>query len=276
LKPGTPATQVEEVGINYLSKNVAPVVEDVAVQTGARFPSQPHMSSSDSITVAFGSSSSSSSQSHVEATPSAVRDRSSIAVRWAAHDDNDDDLVYSLYYRGENEREWKLLKSGITEKFYSFESSLLPDGSYVMKVVASDAPSHTPQDALSDEKESTLFYVDNTPPRIQNLVAKIEGQQLHVTFLANDDFSNIKRAEYSVDAGDWQYLEPVGQLSDSKTENYDFNALLAPPALSLEDQAEEKHGRAPKRSSPPITEHVVVVRVYDRYDNEATAKYVVK
>jgi hypothetical protein len=145
-----------------------------------------------------------------------------------------------------------------------------------MKVVASDAPSHTPQDALSDEKESTLFYVDNTPPRIQNLVAKIEGQQLHVTFLANDDFSNIKRAEYSVDAGDWQYLEPVGQLSDSKTENYDFNALLAPPALSLEDQAEEKHGRAPKRSSPPITEHVVVVRVYDRYDNEATAKYVVK
>jgi hypothetical protein len=276
LKPGTPSTQVDEVGINYLSKNVAPVVDDIVVQTGARFPSQPHISSSDSINISFGPSSSSSSQSHIESAPSAVRDRSSIAVRWAAHDDNDDELVYSLYYRGENEREWKLLKPGITDKYYSFESSLLPDGNYVMKVVASDAPSHTPQEALSDEKESTLFVVDNTPPRIQNLTARIEGQQLHVTFLANDDFSTIKRAEYSVDAGDWQYLEPVGQLSDSKTENYDFTALVSPPALSLEDQSEEKRGRAAKHSSPPITEHVVVVRVYDRYDNEATAKYVVK
>ena len=278
LKPGSPTTQVEEVGINYLSKNVAPVVEEVAVQPGARFPAPIHSITSDTITVGFGSNSnaSSSSSSHSEPTPSATRDRSYIAVRWAAHDDNDDDLVYSIYYRGQNEREWKLLKSGITDKFYSFESNLLPDGSYFLKVVASDAPSHTPQDALTDEKESTLFQVDNTPPRIQNLTARIEGQQLHVTFLATDDNSAIKHAEYSVDAGDWQYLEPVGQISDSKAENYDFNALLTSPTLSLEDQAEEKNGHAPKRSSPPITEHVVVVRVYDRFDNEATAKYVVK
>lgn len=275
LKPASPATQVEEVGINYLAKNVAPVVEDVAVQAGARFPAQPRISSPDTISIGFGSSPN-SPQSRIESTPSAVRDRSYVAVRWAAHDDNDDDLVYSLYYRGQNEREWKLLKSGITDKYYSFESGLLPDGSYTLKVMASDAPSHTPQDALADEKESTLLQIDNTPPHIQNLAARIEGQQLHVTFLASDDYSAIKRAEYSIDAGDWQYLEPIGQLSDSKTENYDFNALLAPPAPSLEDQAEEKRGHSAKHSPPPLTEHVVVVRVYDRYDNEATAKYVVK
>ena len=274
LKPGTPSTQVAEVGINYLSRNVAPVIDDVAVQVGARFLSQPHISSSDTVTIGFGSNPTSSP--HYDSSPSAVRDRGYVAVRWAAHDDNDDDLEYSIYYRGENERDWKPLKSGISDRAYSFESNLLPDGAYVLKIVASDAPSHTPQDALSDEKESTRFVVDNTPPRIQNLAAKIEGQQLHVTFLATDDISNIKHAEYSIDAGEWQYLEPVGQISDSKTENYDFNALLTTPEQSLEEQAEQKHGRGAKHSSEPVTEHVIVVRVYDRYDNEATAKYVVR
>ncbi len=74
----------------------------------------------------------------MENPPTANKDRGSIAVRWAAHDDNDDNLVYSVYYRGDNERDWKLLKSGLTDKFYSFESGLLPDGGYTVKVVASD------------------------------------------------------------------------------------------------------------------------------------------
>ena len=53
-----------------------------------------------------------------------------------------------------------------------------------------------------------------------------------MTFRAADGFSNIKRAEYSVDAGDWQYVEPVGQLADSKTANYDFQAAI-PAAAQL-------------------------------------------
>lgn len=274
LKPANQGTQIDEVGINYLSKNVAPVVEDVAVQTGARFQSQSRSSGLDTISIGFGPI---VSVPRIDTPPAANRDRGYISVRWSAKDDNDDDLVYSLYYRGDNEREWKLLKSGITDKFYSFESGLLPDGGYTLKVVASDAPSHTAEDALTDERQSARFEVDNTPPRVLNLAARIEGQQLHVTFQATDDFSAIKRAEYSIDAGEWQYLEPVGKLSDSKTENYDFNYLLAPPQQSLEEQTETKRGKgAPKTPPSPGGEHVVVVRVYDRYDNAATARYVAR
>jgi len=117
--------------------------------------------------------------------------------------------------------------------------------------------------------------VDNAPPRIENLTARREGQQLHITFHATDDFSPIKRAEYSIDAGEWQFLEPVGQLSDAKTLNYDFNVLLPPPPPAAEEQPEPKrtHG---KSNAPLRTEHIVVVRVYDRYDNVATAKTVVR
>jgi len=213
---------------------------------------------------------------HIEVAPTAIKDRSYIAVRWSAHDDNDDSLVFSIYYRGVDEREWKLLKSGITDKFYSFDSSLLPDGGYTVKVAASDAPSHTPEEALTDAKESLRFDIDNTPPRIENLAARRDGQQIHVTFHATDDFSPIKRAEYSVDAGDWQFLEPVGQISDAKTENYDFTVVLEAPQSSAESQTEQKRARRGKTPPPAVSEHVVVVRVFDRFDNVATAKSVVR
>jgi hypothetical protein len=101
--------------------------------------------------------------------------------------------------------------------------------------------------------------VDTTPPRIENLAASVEGGQIHVTFRAADGFSSIKRAEYSVDAGEWKFVEPVGQLSDAKTESYDFK--VAPETA--------KDGAA-------SSEHVVVVRVYDRYENMGAAKTVIR
>jgi hypothetical protein len=140
---------------------------------------------------------------------------------------------------------------------------------------------------LTDEKVSQRFEIDNTAPRIENLAARVEGQELHVTFHAADDGSPIKRAEYSIDAGDWQYVEPVGALSDSKAENYDFSVLLsaAPPATEEPANQKPRRGKqpaaaaatpAPAGATALAPEHVVVVRVYDRADNMATAKVVTR
>jgi hypothetical protein len=186
-----------------------------------------------------------------------THDRDAIGVKWNAHDDNDDQLVYSVYYRGDGETRWLLLKDNISDKAYSFDASLLPDGGYTIKIVASDASSHSPGEALTTSRESRRFEVDTTPPRIANLAASVEGGQIRVKFRADDGFSSIKRAEYSVDAGDWRYVEPVGQLADSKTEDYDFKAAL--------DAAKDA-----------ASEHVVVVRVYDRYENMGAAKTVLR
>ena len=94
----------------------------------------------------------------------AFKDRTAITVRWAAHDDNGDDLSFSLYLRGDGETVWRLLKDQITDKAYSFDATLIPDGGYQIKVVATDAPSHTPDDALTGDKISERFEVDTTPP----------------------------------------------------------------------------------------------------------------
>ena len=205
----------------------------------------------------LGSDIGSSSGMHFESPVPSSHDRDSIGVKWNAHDENDDQMVYSVYYRGDGESRWLLLKDNLTDKAYSFDASLLPDGGYTVKVVASDAPSHSPGEALTTSKESRRFEVDTTPPRIENLTASVEGAQIHVHFRAADGFSTIKRAEYSIDAGEWKYVEPIGQLSDAKVEDYDFNAAVEPEKDST-------------------SEHVVVVRVYDKYDNMGAAKTLLK
>ena len=242
LQPGNPAPQVDSVVVNYLSKNLPPEFDDVVVSVGTRYQSPPRPANLDP-------------GQRFEAQPITSRDRQSVGVKWTVHDDNDDQMVYSLYYRGDGQTRWLLLKSNLTEKFYSFDASLLPDGGYTVKVVASDAPSHSPQDALTSEHESDRFEVDTTPPQVQDVKASVQANLLHVQFRAVDSFSPIKRAEYSVDAGDWHFVEPVGALSDSKSESYDFTLPLSADAV--------------------MQEHVVVVRAYDRFDNANSAKTVI-
>jgi hypothetical protein len=254
LHAGSSPPRVDSVALNYLPKNTAPEIDEVSVQVGVKYQPLPKTSNAS-----LAPDSSGSAGMHFDIPPTSSHDPGSIGVKWNAHDDDDDQLVYSIYYRGDGESRWLLLKDNVTDKAYSFDASLLPDGGYTIKIVASDAPSHSPGEALTASRESRRFEVDTTQPRIEDLAASIEGGQIHVAFRAVDGFSPIKRAEFSVDAGDWKYVDPVGQLSDAKTESYDFK-------IASESGSNGSTG----------WEHVVVVRVYDRYDNMGAAKTVIR
>ncbi|HUX45247.1 MAG TPA: hypothetical protein VMV57_10895 [Terracidiphilus sp.] len=259
------------VGVNYLPVNSAPVVDDLVVATGARVNAQAQQAGQQAVSITFPTASASSGISTTTAldattaTPlQAVKDKTAVTVRWAAHDDDGDDLVYSLYLKGDGEHVWRLLKKDITDKDYSFDATLIPDGGYKVKVLASDAPSHSPGSALTGEMVSDRFVVDTTPPVVSNLKATEETapcketpcvSPAHVTFDAADATSPIAHAEYSLDAGPWQFVAPVGQLSDAQQERYD---------LTL-----------PAKAFKGVTgEHLLTVRVYDRYDNVGVAKTV--
>ena len=277
LHAGNPAPRVDDVLLNYLPKNVAPEIDEIVVQPGYHYQPIPHMTGNEPLGQGQGQA-----QPRFDPPPPAVRDRDSIGIRWQAHDDNDDQLAYTVYYRGDGESRWLLLKNNLSDRSYSFDASLLPDGGYTVKVVASDAPSHSPGEALYAERVSARFEVDTTAPVIDNLTATLEdrqigvqivgaqtiqitGKQIHVRFRASDSFSPIKRAEYSLDGGEWQFVEPVGQLSDSKTEEYDFRLAVPQPEAVPSPMAEST-----------ANDHVVVVRAYDRFDNLATAKIVIR
>jgi outer membrane protein assembly factor BamB len=263
--------EIESVGLNYLEKNLAPVVDDVAVQPGARVQANGGgMAANNTVQVNFPTPANAAGVQafvpDVNSQPlTAQKDKTAVTVRWAAHDDNGDDLIYSVWYRGVGERNWMLLKDKIGDKFLSFDSALLPDGNYELKVVASDAPDHTEADALTGERVSGTFVVDTTPPVPGVLTAALVAgapARIHATFSAKDATSPIAHAEYSVDAGPWQYVEPVGGVSDSLEERYDFMADV--PSANATEQVTDAR------------EHVLAVRVYDRYENVVAVKAVVR
>jgi hypothetical protein len=122
---------------------------------------------------------------------------------------------------------------------------------------------HTDADAMTGEKVSAEFVVDTTAPVPGMLTATMVAgtpAKIHATLEARDAVSPIAHAEYSVDAGPWQYVEPVGKLSDSLVERYDFVAAIPIATVPVTD----------------AREHVIAVRVYDRFENAVTVKAVVK
>jgi hypothetical protein len=254
-----PGGALDAVALNYLPRNVAPVVDDVVVAPGARIAPSSGSAPAGTVQVVFPAASVAQAISVVQdagAAPlTAQRDKTSVTVRWSAHDDNGDDLMFSVWYRGEGERTWRLLKDKLSDRFFSFDSALLPDGRYQVRVLASDAPVHTDPDALTGERVSPWFTIDTTPPVPGPLTARLEAGKIHATFQATDATSPIAHAEYAVDGGAWQYLEPVGKLSDSPTERYDFRVDL------------------PKTEA---AEHVIAIRVYDRFENAVSVKTVVR
>jgi WD40 repeat protein len=263
-----PGASVGAVAINYLPVNLPPVVDEIVVAPGARASSmqQQQAGQPQQITIAFPSTQNNGinfgPEPGREPLP-AVRDRTAVTVRWAAHDDNGDDLSFAIYYRGEGEHNWQFLRDHITERFYSFDASQLPDGHYRVRVVGSDARSHDPGQALTGERVSDEFVIDTTPPVANGLEAHLANGKIHVSFTASDAISPVTHAQYSVDAGRWQFVGPEGGIGDSLTEHFAFDVPLP-------------HSRNDADSPVDPGEHVVSVRVFDRYDNVVTVKAVVK
>ena len=271
--------RVDSVGFHYLPVNVAPVVDEVIVATGARVNAQAlQQSQPQQIQITFPSQ---QNNNFINLNPDgpngplpAFKDKTAITTRWAAHDDNGDELSFKVYFKGEDDHDWLLLRDRTRERYTSFDAIHLPDGIYRLKVVASDQPSHVEGEAKTGDRISDRFIIDTTPPVISLMTAQAAGAKIHLALDAKDAMSTIDRAEYSVDAGRWMYLEPVGKLSDAKDERYDVTVSVPVPEASPDTAADddaESGSLHPERSK----EHVVTVRVYDHYGNVTAAKAVV-
>src|SRR5580658_110261 len=241
------APEISWVSVAYQPENVAPVVDDIAIQdSGVRvqgFSVQqggpgaaaavqlklPQRPGASPFPVMVAITDAAAKPPKVEVPPQGFEDKGYESVLWNAHDDNDDDLVFSIYYRGEGEQNWRLLKDKLTQHFYSWDTTTMPDGPYYLKIVASDSPSNPPHDARTNERVSDRFEVENTPPRIENLRADASEPAAKISFDGLSSAIAIAHAQYSVDAGDWLTTFPVGVLSDSPRESYQ----IAIPDLAL-------------------------------------------
>lgn len=149
-------------------------------------------------------------------------------INWTAFDPNGDSLVFNLYYKGIEEKDWKPLKMDLKDKNYVLDGEMLPDGKYQVKVTASDKPSQPLGSELSGEIISDPFEIDNAPPRVSDLTASHKEKRTYlIAFKVADQNSIIKSCEYSINASDWQDLSPTDKIFDTKTENFSFETELS-------------------------------------------------
>src|SRR5207248_2779541 len=111
------ASILDDVTVAYLSQNMPPIVKSINVFTVAAPASSITKSSGSSTTAAYSITVTDTGDAGAgpsAGTPTQALSRASaqqINVTWQADDPDGDRLVYALYFRGQEEREWKLLKA---------------------------------------------------------------------------------------------------------------------------------------------------------------------
>ena len=141
---------------------------------------------------------------------------------WRAEDDNRDELTYDVLYRREGETSWKILKRAVVDPIMVWDTTSVPNGSYLLRVVATDAPSNSPGTALTGAMESTSFDIDNAPPQIVITSARREGPRLTLAFEVRDEHSSVQKADYSLDGDRWQTIYPKDGIADSRVEQFEL------------------------------------------------------
>ena len=189
-------------------------------------------------------------------TPTQTLTRASsdqIVIAWQAEDPDGDRLVYNLYFRGEDETQWKLLKGDTHDTSMTLEAQVFADGKYFFRVVASDREANPPSAARDAQLVSAPVLIDNTPPVVTFGTVRRAGATAHVECEGADAASALRRAEYSLDAASWVPLEAADGVIDSLRERFTLDL----PGLTS-------------------GEHLLVVRVADSAGNTGVAKVVLK
>lgn len=254
-----PGPSLDAVTLNYQPQNARPTVRSLQVtpQWGALLPrataSPATPTAAYSITVSDTGDSGPATSS---GTPTQTVNRTGVQqllLSWQADDPDNDRLVYSLYFRGEDEQMWKLIKGDMTENTHILEADVFADGMYRFRVVASDRQANSASSAREADMVSPPVMIDQTPPEVRISGLRRDGTSATAAVRAEDASSPVRRAEYSIDGGPWQPLDAADGVADSRQETFALNA----------------RGLSGK-------EHLIVVRVYDASGNAGLAKLVVR
>ncbi|MCP5005966.1 MAG: hypothetical protein GY941_18815 [Planctomycetes bacterium] len=189
---------IDYVGIHYLPQNQAPLIESVDVISDEE--------SKDG-----------------EEDYEDGRHITTKLVSWLSSDPNGDTLTFDLMYRKRGEKSWKDLKCDIdNEEQYYWNTKSVQDGYYQVKIKASDRSSNPEALALTYEKRSCTFLVDNTQPVIFQVTKLMRNDDDTLTITGNtkDELCAIREIRYSIDTGKWKTIFPKDSIFDSKEETF--------------------------------------------------------
>jgi len=258
-RDGEKAPVIEGVTVAYLPQNTQPVIKSINVtpQVAGAATARPATPATTAATYSVTVTDTGDAAPATSAgTPTQTLTRpvpTQIQIAWQAEDPDGDRLVYAVHFRGEEEREWKLIKDNLTENTLALEAELFADGRYFFRVTASDRLANPASAAREAELVSAPVLLDNTPPRVTAGAPRRTGGQVEAQFEATDAASPLRRAEYSLDASPWTPVEAVDGVIDSPAEKFVV--------------------RFPE---PRPGEHLLVFRAFDSAGNAGLAKVILR
>ena len=256
--PGGATGSLDIVDIGYLPQNTPPALHSITVTsvvtTNAAKQSAAASTATSSYTVTVTDTGTApAASSSTSATQTASQQQTTqTQISWQADDADSDKLVYSVYFRGDDQSEWMLIRSRMFENALLLDADTLADGRYFFKVIASDSPSNAAPYARQTELVSGPVLIDNTPPLVTLGPARRSGDAIDITVDAVDKTSSLRRCEFSLDAGSWQPIEASDGVTDSPREQFLLHVDKLRPG-----------------------EHLLVFRVYDSANNVGLARVVV-
>ena len=246
---------VEAVAAAYQQRNLPPTVPSVTVHPAGEAFQKPISVSGEPEILGLDTdplSERAAAQRPPAGSPPSITFSRKLYLRglrtfsWQAEDPNGDALLFDVEYRAVGDERWRPLRAALVEPVFAWDTATVPNGRYVLRVVASDSPGNPPALALTGSKDSASFEVDNAPPAV---AASLDPRG-RIRVLVRDDASPVRKLELSTDAGRWEEVHPADGIADSLEESYDIPLPAA-------------------RSAGP---RIVVLRATDSLGNVATAR----
>ncbi|MBC7349213.1 MAG: hypothetical protein H5U05_04480 [Candidatus Aminicenantes bacterium] len=243
---GRQLPKLQKLLVFYLQANVAPIIDKLEVlpanQVFIKPPEQEEVILG--LDQASREGAKRKDETSLYLTPKKAERQGFRTITWEASDENEDKLAFNIYLRKEGESSWRLMQDNLSDKVFSFDTRNFPDGTYWLKVEASDLPANPPGTEKKAEKISQPLVIDNSLPLVKNFLASQNRDSLEVSFVAEDAYSYIEEVKFLLRPGDWRVVFPVDGLCDSRSENFRFTVKI-----------------------PAGSDNLLIIRVQDSFGN---------
>jgi len=214
------STRVDQVAVAYREENLPPRIEDLSVAMQGRDVRDGELGSrTESVTQALPSGQKVEYSVSLSANK-AIRElplwaRGLRTLTWRGLDPNGDALRYRILLQARGTTTWVEIGKDLEPTLYTWNTNTIPDGLYLLKVIASDAMGNAVGEERTAEAVSEIFRVDNTPPVVTALAVTPRPGGAVVEGAAEDASGPLTRIEVAIDDGTWRTLSPEGGMADS-------------------------------------------------------------
>jgi hypothetical protein len=175
-----------------------------------------------SIEVKSKTSTGTSSGSSVPTSGAEIPSRTStLKLVWHTDNPDSDQLRYKVQFRFDSQNVWRDLTKPDdihTKSEIEWDTASLPEGTYRIRVEASDETANPPDRVTRHTLESGPVLVDNTDPVFRKLT--VAGRRLQGEVV--DGLGPIARVDFAIDGRhEWRPLLPKDGVFDEPSEEFD-------------------------------------------------------